>query len=123
MPGDLVVDTNRHYWVRKREAKASSYAAQRYSEGLQHKFGVMLQAICATEMETFASVFVPKDDFDAQLHLMGHGLKLSCPVERYPASQSQESAQMESALVAKWPAQQGVASVNSHPCRPQASSL
>ena len=33
MPGDLVVDTNRHYWVRKREAKGASYAAQRYSEG------------------------------------------------------------------------------------------
>jgi hypothetical protein len=86
MPGDVVVDTNRHYWVRKREAEATRYAALRYSVGLERNFGVKLQAICATESETFASVFVPEDDLDAQYHLMGRGLKLSCPVERYSAS-------------------------------------
>jgi hypothetical protein len=86
MPGDVVVDTNRHYWVRKREAEATRYAALRYSVGLERKFGVKLQAICASESETFASVFVPEDDLDAQYHLMGRGLKLSCPVERYSTS-------------------------------------
>jgi hypothetical protein len=86
MPADVVVDTNRHYWVRKREAEATRYAALRYSVGLERNFGVKLQAICATESETFASVFVPEDDLDAQCHLMGRGLKLSCPVERYSTS-------------------------------------
>lgn len=86
MPGDVVVDTNRHYWIRKREAEATRYAGLRYSVGLERNLGVMLQAICATEAETFASVFVPEDDLDAQSHLIGSGLKLSCPVERYPTS-------------------------------------
>ena len=86
LPGDVVVDTNRHYWVRKREAEATRHAALRYTEGLERNLGVMLQAICATEAETFASVFVPEDDLDAQYHLMGRCLKLSCPVERYSTS-------------------------------------
>jgi hypothetical protein len=86
MPGDVVVDTNCHYWVRKREAEATRYAALRYSVGLERNLGVKLQAICATESETFASVFIPEDDLDAQYHLMGRGLKLSCPVEKYSTS-------------------------------------
>jgi|SRR5271168_2348155 len=86
MPGDVVVDTNRHYWVRKREAEAKRHASLRYSLGLERNCGVKLQAICATESETFASVFIPEDDVDAHYHLMGRGLKLACPVERYPTS-------------------------------------
>ena len=86
MPGDVVVDKNRRYWVRKREEEATRFAALRYSEGLERNLGVMLQAICATEAETFASVFVPEDDTDRQYHLMGRGLKLSCPVERHSTS-------------------------------------
>lgn len=86
MPGDVIVDNTRHYWVRKREAQATRYAALRYSEGLERNFGVMLQAICATGLETFACVFVPENDFDSQSHLMPRGLKLSCPVERYSTS-------------------------------------
>jgi hypothetical protein len=31
-------------------------------------------------------VFVPDDDVEAQYHLMGRGLKLSCPVEKYPTT-------------------------------------
>lgn len=85
-PGDVVVDTNRHYRVRKREAEGARYAALRYSMGLERNFGVKLHAICATESETFASVFVPEDDTDAQHHLMGRGLRLSCPVDRHSAS-------------------------------------
>jgi hypothetical protein len=85
-PGDVVVDTSRHYWVRKRGAKGARYAAQRYSVGLERNFGVKLQAICATESETFASVLVPEDDVDAQYRLMERGLKLSCPAERNATS-------------------------------------
>lgn len=75
MLGDLVVDTKRHQWVRKREAEAKAYAALRYCVGCERKCGVKLHAICATESETFASVFVPDDTGDAQYHLMGRGLK------------------------------------------------
>lgn len=83
IPGDVVVSAGPHYWVRKRAGKAAEYAALRYAEGVNRNFGILLEAICATEAETFASVFVPEDDEDAQRHLMGPVLKLSCPVERH----------------------------------------
>ena len=86
MRGDVVVDTNRHYWVRKREEEGIRYAALRYFEGLERNLGIMLRAICATESETFASVFVSEDGLDAEGHLLGRCLKLSCPVERYSTS-------------------------------------
>lgn len=56
---------------KKREAEGTRYAALRYSVGLERNVGVKLHAICATEAETFASVFVPEDDVEAQYHLMG----------------------------------------------------
>jgi hypothetical protein len=80
--------------------------------GLERNFGIKLQAICATASETFASVFVPEDDVDAQYHLMGRGLNLSCPVERYCTAAVRESDQVEAALVAERPAKLAVASVN-----------
>jgi hypothetical protein len=86
MRGDVVVDTNRHHWIRKREEEGTRYAALRYSKGLERNLGIILQAICATQLETFACVFVPEDELDAQRHLMGRCLKLSCPVERHPTS-------------------------------------
>jgi len=85
MPGDVIVNAGR-YWVRKREAEATSHAALRYEQGIRRNLGILLEAICASESETFAWVFIPEDDQDAQHHLMGHGLKLSCPVEKHHAS-------------------------------------
>ncbi len=82
MPGDVVVDNERHYWVRDRKANA----AFRYAEGIHQNLGILLVAVCSTETETFASVLVPDDDVEAQYHLMGRGLKLSCPVEKYPTT-------------------------------------
>jgi hypothetical protein len=71
MPGDVVADRNRHIWVRKRGTEGTRYATLQYSIGLERNCGVELEAVCATETETFASVFVPEDDLDAQRHLMG----------------------------------------------------
>jgi hypothetical protein len=81
MPGDLVAGKNRHFWVKKRGVEATKYAILRYSLALERNVGVELAAICATEKETFASVFVPEVDLDAERHLMGRGLKLTCPVK------------------------------------------
>jgi hypothetical protein len=86
MPGDLVADRNRHFWVRKRGAEGTKYAILQYSVGLERNLGIELEAICATETETFASVFIPEDDLDAEQHLMGRGLKLLCAVERNATS-------------------------------------
>jgi len=84
-PSDLIVDAKRHYWIRPRRETAMR-AEQQYTKGLRRNLGVQLQAICATNAETFASVFVPEDDLDRQYHLMGRVLKLSCPVEMPLAS-------------------------------------
>jgi hypothetical protein len=85
-PGDMLVDRDRRFWIRDRRIKAAKRAALKYSEGLERNLGVELRAICATEAQTFASVFAPADDVEAQYHLMGHGLKLSCPTERCSTS-------------------------------------
>jgi hypothetical protein len=82
---DLLVDKNTHFWIRPRP-NSEERAAQQYAHGLDRKIGIELRAICATDAETFATVFVPKDDLDSQNHLMGHGLKLTCPVKRYSTS-------------------------------------
>jgi hypothetical protein len=83
--GDVMVDKKTHFWIRLR-LDAEEHAAQQYAEGLDRKFGIELRAICATDAETFACVFVPKDDLDSQYHLMGRGLKLICPVKRHSTS-------------------------------------
>lgn len=84
-PSDLLLDAKRHYWVRHRR-ETTMRAEQQYAEGVDRNLGVELRAICATNTETFASVFVPENDLDRQYHLMGPLLKLSCPVEIRPAS-------------------------------------
>ena len=86
MEGDLLIDKARHFWMRERRSKAARHAALRYSEGLERNLGVHLRAICSTNEQTFASVFVPTDELEAQYHLMGRGLKVSCPTERHSTS-------------------------------------
>jgi hypothetical protein len=86
MEGDLLIDKARHFWVRERRLEAERHAALRYSEELERNLGVHLHAICSTNEQTFASVFVPADELDAQYHLMGRRLKVSCPTERYSTS-------------------------------------
>src|SRR5215468_1754351 len=86
MPGDVVVAAGPRYWVRKRADEALPYARARYEEGLRRNLGILLEVVCATEKETFAGVFIPSDPIDAQHRLMGRGLKISCPVQRYPTS-------------------------------------
>lgn len=86
MPGDVVVAEGPHFWVRKRGAEALRYANARYAEGLRRNLGILLEVVCTTENETFAAVFIPEDDIDAQYRLMGRGLKISCPVNRCATS-------------------------------------
>ena len=83
--GDLLVDKETHFWIRP-STHAEEHAAQQYAQGLVRKLGIELRAICATDTETFAHVFVPGDDLDRQYHLMGRVLKLSCPAERRSTS-------------------------------------
>jgi hypothetical protein len=63
--------------------------------GLERNFGIKLQAICATASETFASVFVPEDDVDAQYHLMGRWIKPLMPRRTVLYRCRKESDQVE----------------------------
>ena len=83
---NILVDEQGWFWRRECGAKALEDASLRYSQGICRNLGVALQAACATDSKTFASVYVPMDDLDAQYHLMGRGLKLSCPTSRRSAS-------------------------------------
>jgi hypothetical protein len=85
---DLLVDGEAHFWIRPK-SNGEEIAAQRYAEGLDRKLGIELRAICASDVETFASVFAPMDAVESEYHLMGHELKLSCPAKRYSTSKVQ----------------------------------
>jgi hypothetical protein len=65
-----------------KDTKAVERADTRYSDGIDGKRGIALRALGATQTETFASVFVPKNELDRQYALMERGLKLSCPSSR-----------------------------------------
>ncbi len=82
---NVLVDRQGQFWVQERGTLAFDHAKLRYSEGLERNLGVALAAVCATDTETFVSVFVPADDLDRQYHLMGRVLKLSVPTLRKPA--------------------------------------
>ena len=82
---NVLVDSKGQFWVRERGTMALEHARLRYSEGVERNLGVALSAVCATDTETFASVFVPADDLDRQYHLMGRMLKLSVPTLRRSA--------------------------------------
>ena len=86
IPGDVVVSSGPHYWARKRATEAEQYEATRYAEGVIRGLGILLRAICATNAETFATVFVPRDLLDAQYHLLGPALRVSCPLGRHSAT-------------------------------------
>jgi hypothetical protein len=82
----VLVDEEHHYWLNQHKAQAAKDAARRYSQGLDRNLGIELHAICATETQTFAIILVPQDEVDAEYRLMGRGLKLSCPAQRYATS-------------------------------------
>ena len=82
----VVSAAQRECWIRDDRVKATENANLRYLAGLQRNLGIALRAVCASNTTTYATVFVPTDDVDAQYNLMGHGLKLSCPTERISAA-------------------------------------
>ncbi len=79
---DIVVEKPHHYWVRQRPGNGAEQTSLRYVEGIARGLGVELRAVCSTAEETYATVYFPKDDVDAQYHLIGPVLKLSCPTEK-----------------------------------------
>ena len=78
----LVVSPNYHFLVRPRRSAGLEEAEANYAIGLERRLGIALEAMCASEEETFAHVVVPEDDLDRQSRLMSKGLKLSHPIGR-----------------------------------------
>jgi hypothetical protein len=76
---DLVVDNERRWSVRRNTVFQKADFAQRYLEGVAKGLGVEIAARCASQDQTFATIFIPKDAIDAQYHMLGGGLKMSCP--------------------------------------------
>lgn len=82
---NVLVGRHGECWVRECGTKAFEDAQLRYSDGVERNLGIALSAVCATDTETFVSVFVLADDLDRQYHLMGRMLKLSVPTSRKSA--------------------------------------
>lgn len=82
---DDVLPRSKGISIRARDySEAFGRASQEYSAGKSKGLGVALIAHCADDQSTFASIFLPADDFEAQRALMGKGLKLSAFVDRIP---------------------------------------
>lgn len=84
LPEDVIPGGER-YWINPREPESTETATHNYRCGLQKNLGINLRAVCADDSTTYATVFVPVDDLDAQNNLMGRGLKLSCPARKVKA--------------------------------------
>ena len=63
---DVVLDDHGRFWIREHHRMASEQAGLRYSAGVVGNRGIALRAVCATDTETIATVFVPANDLDAQ---------------------------------------------------------
>lgn len=70
-------------------------AEKQYDAGLHAGFGILLQALCATESETIAEIYIPSDEADAKLNRIRSSLKFTCPGAITPASYVQDSAEWQ----------------------------
>jgi hypothetical protein len=61
------------------EEEARTAAESQYNAGLKAGFGILLQALCATESETIAEIYIPSDEADAKLNRIRSSLKFTCP--------------------------------------------
>lgn len=83
---DVAVNEQARFLIRDREESSIREAQVLYKAGLRRELGIALRAVCATDKITFALIFVPRDETDAEYALMPKGLKLSCPTRRYDAT-------------------------------------
>jgi hypothetical protein len=68
------------------EEEARAEAEKQYTAGLRAGFGILLQALCATESETIGEIYIPSDEADAKLNRIRSSLKFTCPRSVVPAS-------------------------------------
>jgi hypothetical protein len=61
--------------------KGRQYAIEKYEKGARQNLGVLLNAICRDNVNSYCAVWVPSDSTEAEYALMPQGLKLSIPSE------------------------------------------
>lgn len=59
--------------------KGRQYAIEEYEKGAQQNFGILLNAICHDNANSYCAVWIPSDSIEAEYALMPQGLKLSIP--------------------------------------------
>lgn len=67
-------------------AEGRAVAEKQYHAGLKTGFGILLQALCASDRETIAEIYIPSDDADAKINRIRSRLKFTCPGSIAPAS-------------------------------------
>ena len=76
---DLIPAKGGQYWARQnRRHEGATKAKRQYQLGLERNLGIALNAFGKGEYSTFASIFVPENETDAQFHMMGRCLKRTC---------------------------------------------
>lgn len=83
--GTVLFSKKRHYWINSRKIdEGMILARETYQQGVKRGLGIGIEALCQTDSATFAYVFAPTDQDEAQ-RLLISGLKLSVPLDSPPA--------------------------------------
>jgi hypothetical protein len=92
-PDQIFQGENGSYLVHAVTPQAALDEAEtHYAAGLNTGFGILLQALCATESETIAEIYIPTDEADAKVNRIRSSLKFTCPGSITPASYVRDSA-------------------------------
>jgi hypothetical protein len=76
----VLISSRGFYWIKFQNiADDLAIAHETYVKGINRGMGISINALCKTEANTFAYIFVPEDQEEAERLLIG-GLKLSVPI-------------------------------------------
>jgi hypothetical protein len=79
--GTVLFSKKGHYWIKSRKVgEGMTLARETYQQGVSRGLGISIEALCQTDSVTFAYVFVPTDQDEAERMLI-RGLKLSVPLD------------------------------------------
>ena len=81
-PDDVILTGRRLVYLRVQSARTNEESARRlFQLGISKQTGVLWGALCEREGATYAYVWVPRDEREAETHLMAEGLKMSVRAE------------------------------------------
>ena len=84
-PDDIVFWGLRYFFWKGDPSERSSRAKSEYDSAMAHNIGIALQARCKTERWAICSVYVPKDEVDAEYRMIPKaGVKLTATVDPSP---------------------------------------